>query len=277
MPDDPLDRLVAAVRQSAKHGRVAEDLIRRIGADEVAKRRNLKAAIKATKNKLHQVGGAFLDVTMDYAGWLDLLADAAPDRGAFRDACRAVMRHHASTRERLPILDEFYATTLAEIAPVRSVLDVACGLNPLAIPWMPLAPGATYCAIDIYRDMVDFLNGFFRLIDLDGQADARDIGQNIPSERADVALLLKTIPCLEHIDRAAGRRLLDGINAEFLLVSFPARSLGGYDKGMVANYEAHVRDLLAGREWPVKRFEFETELAFLIEKRSTPGTLSETQ
>ena len=55
-----------------------------------------------------------------------------------KDFCLERMRGHASTQERLPILEEFFQTTLASIAPVESVLDLACGLNPLALPWMPL-------------------------------------------------------------------------------------------------------------------------------------------
>ncbi len=267
--DDMLDRLVDAVRQSPKHGRICAELIRHVGADELPKRRNLKAAIKATKNKLHQVGGAYLDSSMPYEAWLDSLKCAAhaPEPGAFREACRAVMTHHASTGERLPILSEFYNTVLADLAPVGSVLDIACGLNPLAIPWMPLAPGAVYAAYDMYEDMIDFINASMQLAGVEGQAQARDVSRFIPPERADVALILKTIPCLEQIDKAAGQRLLDGIQADYVVVSFPVRSLGGYDKGMVETYSAHLDALLAGRRWPVERFEFETELAFLVDKR----------
>src|SRR6185369_15725969 len=147
----------------------------------------LKEAIKATKNKLHQVAGAYLDARLPYDEWLALLTAAAADErrttnderptanddealsnsvlstqsSALAQACRDIMRHHASTRERLPILESFYTTTLASLGPVRSVLDLACGLNPLALPWMPIAPDASYYACDIYADMIAFLNGFF--------------------------------------------------------------------------------------------------------------------
>ena len=61
------------------------------------------------------------------------------------------------------------------LPPIRSVLDVACGLNPLAIPWMPLAPDVHYYACDIYADMIAFLNGFFQIAGIDGQAQACDL------------------------------------------------------------------------------------------------------
>jgi 16S rRNA (guanine(1405)-N(7))-methyltransferase len=270
--DNPLDRLVTAVLKSPKHGRICEEFIRRVGAEELPKRRNLKEAIKATKNKLHQVGGAYLDANMPYARWLELLRGAArsPDRDDLLDACREVMSHHASTEERLPILDSFYTIVLADLAPVRSVLDVACGLNPLAIPWMPLALGAAYYAYDIYHDMIEFVVAFMALTGVNGYAHARDVAQFVPPEKVDVALVLKTIPCLEQIDKSAGLRLLESINADHVMVSFPVRSLGGYDKGMVTNYETRLHDLLAGKPWPVQRFAFETELVFLVDKRCQP-------
>jgi hypothetical protein len=35
---------------------------------------------------------------------------------------------------------------------------------------------------------------------------------------------------------------------------------------MPTNYEARFRELVAGKDWSIKRFEFATELAFLISK-----------
>ena len=58
------------------------------------------------------------------------------------------MGYHSSTRERLPILEQFYARALADIPPARVVLDLACGLNPLALAWMPL--GEAIAAPDGY-------------------------------------------------------------------------------------------------------------------------------
>jgi 16S rRNA (guanine(1405)-N(7))-methyltransferase len=268
MPDSatPLDELVVAVRMSPKYRSICEALIRNIGSQELAKRRPLKEAIKATKNALHQVSGAYLGHRIDYAAGLERLKEAArsADNVDWRDACRALMSLHSSTRERLPILDQFYATTLADLAPIRSILDIACGLNPLAIPWMPLAPDVEYHAFDICEAMTGFLNEFFTLAGRHGRAHAADVTQSCPPQKAEVALILKSLPCLMQIDDSAGLRLLESIQADHLLVSFPVHSLGGKSKGMVRHYEARFQELVADRNWKVKRFEFSTELAFLV-------------
>jgi 16S rRNA (guanine(1405)-N(7))-methyltransferase len=269
--DERLDALVAAVGASTKYRHVSPEFIRAIGARELAVRPNLKAAIKATKNALHQAGGAFLDAPIDYGLALARLrqawaADPALTGEPLRAACRAIMAAHTSTRERLPIIESFFARTLAAVPPPARVLDIACGLNPLARPWMPLPPAAEYVAYDIYADQIAFLNNYFALIGLPGWVEVRDVIGRPPDEAADLALILKTLPCLEAIDRAAPARLLDAVRAPLLLVSFPAQTLGGRRKGMAAHYEASFRRLLDERGWPAERFEFDTELAFLVEK-----------
>jgi hypothetical protein len=368
--ENPLDQLVGAVLKSPQYRNVCEDLIRQIGRRELAVRRNTNAAIKATKNKLHQVSSAYLATRIDYARGLEALrqAQASGDSEGLRQVCRQMMSLHASTQERLAILDEFYATTLAGLGPIRSVLDVACGLNPLAIPWMPLDEHVTYYAYDIYLDMVAFIREFLALIGVRGRAEACDVTQwqagkpapppprqqadvwqagkpapppprqqadvwqagkpapppprqqadvwqagkpapppprqqadvwqagkpapppprqqadvwqagkpapPPPRRQADLALILKTIPCLEQLDKTAGLRLLETIQAEHILVSFPVHSLGGRSKGMVENYEARFHALVQGKRWAIQRFEFATELAFLVTKEEMHASHAE--
>jgi len=255
-----LDELVAHVRASAKYAQVNADLVQRIVAIELAKRRSLKEAIKETKNTLHQVAGMFAEEKARYGEWLPQVET--------RDlaSLQTIMQHHASTRERLPILDSFYATIFADLHPIHSVLDVACGLNPLTIPWMGLAPNATYLAVDIYDDMMVFLQGAMDTMGVRGRAESRDVVADCPRDEVDVALILKAIPCLEQIDKRAGEILLDTIRARHIVVSFPTRTVGGRNIGMSASYDARFNNLIAHRNMNVRRFEFENELVFRISK-----------
>nr|MBC7245096.1 16S rRNA methyltransferase [Chloroflexota bacterium] len=264
-----LDSVVQAVLLSPKYRNVCPDVIRNIASRELVMRRNWKEALKATKNKLHQVGGAYFDAGTRYVRWLDELKEAAEraDGAALRRVCTNIMGHHSSTRERLSILDEFYARTLSGLPPIRVVLDIACGLNPLAIPWMDFSEDIQYYAYDMYTDLAAFLNEFLVIIGVRGQAYACDIAHSPPVEQADLALILKSLPCLEQLDKSASVRLLDAVQSNYLLISFPVRSLGGREKGMVQNYEERFWELIAGRPWSVQRFAFATELAFLVHKR----------
>ena len=275
-----VEMLVREVQESAKYRHVCVDLVRRIGTRELANRRNLKEAVKETKNTLHQIAGAFLDPKMRYDAWLQHLREAAtfnatpntqhPTPNTLLPSLRDIMTNHASTRERLPLLDTFYAQTLAGISPVRSVLDLCCGLNPLALPWMPLAPNATYHACDLYGDMMAFLNQFFALAGINGVAEVCDVAHALPTQPVHLALLLKALPPLEQTDKHSMLHLLQTLNAEHILVSFPTRTLGGHNKRMGDNYETRFRaliaDELAFNHWQLERFAFPNELCFLLSK-----------
>ena len=265
---DDLDRLLAAVRASAKYAALDEGLIRDVGAKALTRHASLKAAIKATKGKLHQVAAAYSERGLDHGVALAELRAAGGNPDSIRQVCARLLAGHASTRERLPILAEFYSTLLAPLGPITHVLDLACGLNPLAIPWMPLAAGCRYDAYDVDAALVRFLDAALPLLSVEGHAHVANLASEggLPggTEAADVALLLKGLPCLERLERDAGRHLLSAVRARCVIVSFPVTSLGGRGKGMAAHYEAHLRTLVADQPWQVERFLFSTELAFRL-------------
>jgi 16S rRNA (guanine(1405)-N(7))-methyltransferase len=241
-------------------------LIARVGRQELAKRKNLKTAVKTTKNKLHQVGGAYFGRgEIDYGRFLAQLETLPVDADAARPLCRDMMSRHTSTAERLPHLQEFYDAVFAALPPVHTVIDIACGLNPLAWPWMGLPGACRYTAVDIYSDMLAAHTAFFQHLGINGQIRHLDIlSESIP-EKHDLALILKTLPCLEQVDKEASQKLLDNLNARFLLISYPRQSLGGRGKGMAANYEAHFQQLAANNGWQsITPVTIPTEIAYLV-------------
>lgn len=261
-----LDKLVEAILTSAKYRHVSPDLVRRVGEVEMAKGRKLKEAVKATKNKLHQVGGAYQAGAIGFDRALVEMAAVADDPAALRLLCRDLMQRHASTQERLPLLDEFYQTIFAHLPPIGSLMDVACGLNPLAWPWLPVDRAIAYVAYDIYADSIDFLQQALGVMGVvNGRCQTRDIIAHPPTEPVDLVMILKTLTCLELGEKTAVSTLLDALNARYLLISYPIQTLGGRRKGMGATYEQQFQALAAKRGWHhYRRFEFATELAFLV-------------
>jgi 16S rRNA (guanine(1405)-N(7))-methyltransferase len=265
-PPDDLERLTAAALAGSKYQSIAPGLVKRIAAQELERRRNFKEALKATRSKLHQIGAAYLEKPIDYAQAI-LELDHLPERPSpdeIKDFSLRWMPQHASSRERLSILPDFFEQTLGSIAPIRSVLDLACGLNPLALPWMPLLPDAPYFACDIFTDLLDFDQRFLTKSGHPNQVEICDLTQNCPQQSVHLALLLKTLPCLEQLEKNTANHLLDDIQAEHILVSYPAHSLGGRSKGMPDHYAKQFEDLAAGRNWEIQTFSFASELAFLI-------------
>ena len=124
-------------------------------------------------------------------------------------------------------------------------------------------PGAAYRCYDIDAGLVGFLNEAFPLLGVAGSAHVRNLVSDPPAEPVDLALAFKALPTLESLNRAAPARLLRTLRARHMLVSFPARTLGGRNKGMAESYAARFEALAATEGYAVQPFAFPTEIAFL--------------
>jgi 16S rRNA (guanine(1405)-N(7))-methyltransferase len=263
-----LDRLLEVVLKSPKYRNVCGNLIENIGRRQLSKGQDLKTAVKSTKNKLHQIGGAYFLQKPNYGLWLEKLtyAKKSGSENLFRKTCAEIMTHHYSTKQRLEFLDQFYAKIFSSLPSVHSIMDIACGFNPLSLPWMPLAGEISYYAYDVYKDLTGFLNDFMAIANVHGHAEARDIVQDMPKIKTDLAFVLNAIPCFEQIEKSAGLRILESIDARFLVVSFPVQSLGGKEKSMRRYYKTSFNKLRQGKDWLIEEISFETELVFLVTK-----------
>jgi 16S rRNA (guanine(1405)-N(7))-methyltransferase len=270
-----LDRIVAVVATSKKYHSICADTIRRIAERELASRGNVKAAAKATKRRLHQVYGAF-EQNFDYEAAYQRLQDAyeMDSDDEIQAACRHVMGQHSSTRERLPILDQFYRDIFAITGQPSLLLDLGCGLNPLALPWMDRippqgsgqAPRIRYVPLDIDADRVRFLNRYLALVGLEPLARCQDILSHPPNDAADVALLLKMSPTLERQEPGATLALIEQLTAPYVVVSFAVKSLGGREKGMAEHYQQQFLGWLKDRQWPAEKLAFDSELVFIVRR-----------
>jgi 16S rRNA (guanine(1405)-N(7))-methyltransferase len=263
--DPRLDQVVSSVAASKKYRWVSADTVRRIAERELSNHGDLKQTIKATKQRLHQVYGAF----EQGANYDDLLVrlEAAYQSGKIEDikaVCGTALGMHSSTRERLPILEQFYPSLFEVTGRPQSILDIGCGLNPLTLPWMGLAPGARYVALDIDENRTSFLNNYFVLAGFEPLARSQDVLVEPPEDEAEVALLLKMSPTLERQFSGGTLYLLDRIKASFVIVSYAVKSLGGREKGMIAQYQRQFENLAAERWWSVEQLAFDSELVFVI-------------
>lgn len=270
-----LDQIVSAIASSKKYSAVCADTVRRIAARELGRHGDPKKATKAAKRRLHQVYGAF-EGSFDYdveARQLEA-AYASGSEAQIRLACRRILARHSSTRERLSILDRFYPAILSITGQPRSIVDLGCGLNPLALPWMGLEAGVRYTALDIDADRARFLDHYLVLAGVDGSARCQDILARPPVEgensalrsEPSIALLLKMSPTLERQEKGSTLRLLEQLSTAFVVVSFAVKSLGGREKGMAGSYDQQFQQMLVGCPWAVSRLEFSSELVFVVKR-----------
>lgn len=257
--------MVAAVLASRRYRSLHPPLVLRVARAEAPGARSSAELVKRTKRALHQIFGAYLPTPPRYERLLSELELTREDADV-REPLRRAMAQHASTRERLDHLEPFYAALAARVGTPRSVLDVACGLQPLALPWWGLPAGAEVHAWDIDTALVAFVGACLGRLGFDARVAAVDL-LDVPATAwpvTEVALVLKTLPCLEQQAPGAGEALLVAIPAPRLVVSFPTRSLGGRAKGMGASYARRFEAMLAGRSWQADAFEVGPELVYVV-------------
>ncbi|HEV2121196.1 MAG TPA: 16S rRNA methyltransferase, partial [Chloroflexota bacterium] len=119
---------------------------------------------------------------------------------------------------------------------------------------------------DIDQRLVDVAAGCIDLWTVAGGAVLADVVADPPPQAADVALLLKSVPCLEQQEKGSGIRLVDAARAPYVVVSFPTHSLGGASKGMISHYQRVMAQMTAERPWRLTELTFPSELVYIVQK-----------
>lgn len=261
--------VVTAIKDSKKYRDTSEETIRMLAVEAVATHKKAKPAEKAVRRRLHSIMAPYLgDPDYDAAGQLLTDVFVRGEAETIKAACRDLMHAHLSTRERLPILDRFYDDIFTVTGRPARILDLACGLNPLAFPWMNLPVlGTDFVAYDIHEPRIDFLNHYFILQGLPPLAYVHDIALQPPVQSADVALFLKEMPRFERNYAGGGRALLQALDVHWLVVSFPTISTHG-GRNLTNRYRDFFFELIDGNDWPVTELLFDTELVFCARKQA---------
>lgn len=132
---------------------------------------------------------------------------------------------HASTSERM----DFYDSLKNKIKELKiiSILDLGCGLNPLALA----SPEIIYYACDINEHELKIISDFFKQNNIRGSVflcDLKKIQEDLP--KADLCLLLKVIDVIDPAGKKRGivtENILKNIQCKFFLISFSTKKLSG--------------------------------------------------
>ena len=257
-----------AIKQSRKYGDTSEETIRQLAEEAARQHKKPKAAIKAVRARLHSIMAPYLG-DPDYAALAQQFsaAFAAHDEARINQLCLQSLEAHLSTRERLPIMTDFYREIFAVTGQPQSILDIACALNPLALRWMfpEISNQLKFYAYDIHEPRIEFINHYFQLEGLAPLARVQDVAMNFPQEQADVALFLKEMPRFTRNYGDLGRPLLQALNVHWLVISYPSVSTHG-GRNLTGRYREFMHQIIDGFEWPITELLFEGELVFIIEK-----------
>jgi 16S rRNA (guanine(1405)-N(7))-methyltransferase len=268
LDEKTLQELVNEVLDSRKyrHSGLNPATVANLVRQEMLKHTATKTALKAVKRKLHNVVAPYLGEP-DYAGLSVKLAqfnDDALDSEPLRAFCLDVLSQHASTAERIPLMNNFYKQLFEATGIPNTILDLACGLHPLAFPWMGLPTTVHYHAYDIIQPRVDFINLFFSKIGLAPLAENRDILVSPPTIRADLGLFFKEAHRFEKRQPGCNRAFWERLNVNTLAVSLPTQNLSGTHSLLEVHRNLVQANLPENRR--VRELLFGNEMVFIIER-----------
>ena len=247
---------------------VPDETLRDIISNEIRRYPSLKDVQKSVRHKIHNMVAPYLG-DPDYPAAMKEL-ERISSAGSSQDIlnfCTSILNSHASSRERLPVMQDFYRSLFSHTGNPPVVLDLACGLNPFALPWMGLAPTTRYYAYDIHRPRVDLINLFFQKWGFEPLAEVRDILVDPPTIKADVAFLFKEAHRLEQRRKGCNRPLWRQLDVRFLLVSLPANSLSGHHD-LMERQRHLVASTIGSEPWSVVEMCFGNEMVFCIDKKT---------
>jgi len=263
-----LESLIADILSSRKYRglNLPPGTVRDLLEQELPRHRSQKDALKSVRQKLHNIVAPYLG-DPDYPAAARQLMEAftASDPEAVRQVSRELLSAHASTNERLPVLEDFYPRLWQVTGRPGALLDLACGLHPFGFPWMDLPVSTCYYAYDIVQPRVDLINHYFSLLGLQPLAAAQDVLVDPPQVEADVALFFKEAHRFEQRQHGCNRAFWQALRVKWLLISLPTESLTGRHS-LLEGHRRLVYNNLEGLGWEVTELEFEDEIVFCVKK-----------
>lgn len=227
---------------------------------DITTKKDKEIALKKTRAFLREVYGAFLRKGFDKR---EKLLDSLNNLDDLEEH-RKILRLHLSTAERVPYYNQVYSSIFKITGNPKSILDLACGLNPLSYPFMKL--NVKYFAYELTKEDASFLQKYFDKMKIDGKAMHGNITEEREMERlpeADVCFLLKAIDTLESIKWDVTAKLISKLKCKWIVASFPLRSLG---KGKAISEKRLIWFLRLVSEMEYKKLTIGDEVFFLIRK-----------
>ena len=165
---------------------------------------------------------------------------------------------HASTADRI----NDYPLLRKELdrRGVKSILDIGCGLNPIALAHS----GIKYYAVDIREDEQAIINSFFYQEGISGKTIICDVRKDLPLvPPVDACLLMNILDVLETKGHKLAEQIITGINARYFFITFSTKTLS--KKPMRHPQRGWIERLLTRRGYLWEQVSLSTEILYIAQ------------
>lgn len=271
--DEKLEKIIATISSTQKYKRIDRETIHNAVVEASIRFKKEHEIDRKARNTLHQLWGAYYHTAPNFIKATDQFKKSITQGQDLQIALTPLLQLHSSTRERIPILSQFYNDIFTITGLPQSIVDHACGLNPLTIPWMNLPITTQYYAYDIDEKGIDFIKHTLDLVRTNKldvipkqiTLEHKNITQSSKTP-AEVAFFFKCFTCLDHLQKGIGIQALEQQQCKYAVVSFAIKSIKGYEKGMKEFYSINFEKYIATKNWEYKKLTYDTEMVYIISK-----------
>lgn len=258
--DNRTEKALNDLLASRKYSDICPDTVKNAFMEQTKRHGKLKDADKAARAHLHAITGAFITPDELKNAKKAIHEWMAGDEDAFWRA----IENHSSTRERAQIANDLYARAFSVCGKVDSILDLACGINPIFLGKMGYT---NVIGLDIHAGCAELINECAEFFGWKTRARAQDLILNPPGEEADITLMMKLLPVLETQKTGAAKALVESVRSRYMLVTFPTQTLGGKKVGMEKHYTEWFEMRIPDNLRVIDRFVIGNELAYTLERK----------
>ncbi len=175
-----------------------------------------------------------------------------------------ILNTHLSTKERIASGGYKIIKNIIKNHNISSILDIGCGLNPIALA----TPDIYYIALDIKQDELEIIKQFFKDCNIKGQTisfDIRNIENMGKLPKAELCLILKVFDIIETKGHKLAEKIITNLNCKHILVSFPTKKLSG--KNMNFPRRIWLEKLLNRLNYSFTTSSTTNEIFYLVDKK----------
>lgn len=219
------------------------------------------------RKKLHEVIAPYLE-DIDYQVETDRLINGTLGKLSpieLKDYALSIMQKHASSRERLPHLEHFYECIWSHIGYPSSILDLACALDPLALPWFNHSTLKTFIAVDIHKPRLTYLKTFFEHYFPFAKILHQDFIVQPITQSVDCVFLFKEVHRIEKRKPGLTRQICQQLNSKHIVISLPSSDLRGHHS-LKDYHDQLILQTIEGLGYDIEKDQVENELLYFIGK-----------
>ncbi|MBU0535688.1 MAG: hypothetical protein KKE20_01890 [Nanoarchaeota archaeon] len=248
------DKLIAAKMADflKKDSKALDKLSKAEDYKKIVKSKEADALVKHVRAEMRPIYGLFIK---------ESLADIKQLLMEEKAHIKEILGFHVSSSERMDFYKEFYQKIFEITGKPESIVDIACGLNPLSFEFMGLPKKTKYYAIELNQNDADAIDEFFRRWKIDGKAFQQDITKETIKFKADIAFTFKIF---DIIDNKITERIIKELDVKWIAASFSTKTVSKKDMRFKrrSGFQKMLRRLGLG----YKTITFPNEIVYLIKK-----------